>query len=210
MARLQSISAPLASSPNPISPGNSEIVDLSSPHGSSVNDAIPPELASLHYPRVDQTAALIAQHGWGALIAKLDLHSAYRKIPVHPDDSMLLGIKWLDTIYIDRALPFGLRSASKLFTAVADGFAWALVARGYPDFTHYLDDYLFWSAHDSPACREALNTALKGGAEGVATRPTHFQRCIARQCVGSVASVLVSGRSGFEHPTRDKYRVVSG
>ena len=164
MARLQSISAPLASSPNPISPGNSEIVDLSSPHGSSVNDAIPPELASLHYPRVDQTAALIAQHGWGALIAKLDLHSAYRKIPVHPDDSMLLGIKWLDTIYIDRALPFGLRSASKLFTAVADGFAWALVARGYPDFTHYLDDYLFWSAHDSPACRDALNTALQLGS----------------------------------------------
>ena len=155
MARLQSISAPLASSPNPISPGNSEIVDLSSPHGSSVNDAIPPELASLHYPRVDQTAALIAQHGRGALIAKLDLHSAYRKIPVHPDDSMLLGIKWLHTIYIDRALPFRFHSAPKLFTAVADGFAWALVARGYPDFTHYLDNYLFWSAHDSPACRDA-------------------------------------------------------
>ena len=117
----QSISAPLASSQNPISPGNSGLWSLSLPHGASINETIPPELASIHYPRVDQTAALIAQHSWGALIAKLDLHSAYRKIPVHPDDGMLLGIKWLDTIYIDRTLPFGFRSAPKLFTTVADG-----------------------------------------------------------------------------------------
>ena len=77
---------------------------------------------------------------------------------------MLLGIKWLDTIYIDRALPFELHSAPKLFTTVTDGYAWALVARSYSDFTHYLDDYLFWSAHDSPACRNALNTALQLGS----------------------------------------------
>ena len=71
--------SPIGIIPKPHQPGKFRlIVDLSLPHGASINEAIPPELASLHYPRVDQTAALIAQHGWGTLIAKLDLHSAYR------------------------------------------------------------------------------------------------------------------------------------
>ena len=61
-------------------------------------------------------------------------------------------------------LPFGFRSAPKLFTTVADGCAWVLVACGYSDFTHYLDDYLFWSAHNSPACINALNTTLQLGS----------------------------------------------
>lgn len=53
----------------------------------------------------------------------MDLYRTYSKIPVHPDDSILLGIKQLDTIYIDRALPFKFCSAPKLFTMVADGYA---------------------------------------------------------------------------------------
>ena len=73
------------------------IVNLSLPHGASVNDAIWSDLSSLVYPRVDQIASLIARHGWGALIAKLDLHRAYRKVPVHPDNSYLLGIEWEGT-----------------------------------------------------------------------------------------------------------------
>ena len=93
--------SPIGIIPKPHQPGKFRlIVDLSSPYEASINDAILPELAFLHYPRVDQTATLIAQHSRGVLIAKLDLHSAYCKIPVHPNDGMLLGI----SIYIDRAL----------------------------------------------------------------------------------------------------------
>ena len=54
---------------------------------------------------------------------KLDLKDAYRMVPVHPDDQHLLGISWRDGIYVDRALPFGLRSAPKLFSTVADALA---------------------------------------------------------------------------------------
>ena len=52
------------------------IVDLLAPHGANMSYAIPPELSFLQYPRVDQAAVFIAQHGRGALIAKLNLHSA--------------------------------------------------------------------------------------------------------------------------------------
>ena len=155
---------PIGIIPKPSQPGKFRlIVDLSAPRGASVNDGIPPELSSLSYPRVDQAAALIAQYGRGALIAKLDLQSAYRKIPVHPADQHLLGVQWQGVTYIDHALPFGLRSAPKLFTAVADGYAWALTTRGITDFVHYLDDFLFWAPPDSSACRHALTTALELG-----------------------------------------------
>lgn len=56
-------------------------------------------------------------------MAKLDLKSAYRMVTIHPDDSPLLGITWKDTSYIDNALPFGLRSAPIIFSAVANGLA---------------------------------------------------------------------------------------
>ena len=44
---------------------------------------------------------------------------------------------------MDRSLPFGLRSAPKLFTALADAVTWALFSRGIRFLLHYLDDFLF-------------------------------------------------------------------
>ena len=41
-------------------------------------------------------------------------------IPVHPEDHPLLGVRWGNSCYIDGMLPFGLRSAPKLLTAVVD------------------------------------------------------------------------------------------
>ena len=56
----------------------------------------------------------------GALLAKLDVQSAYRNVPVHPEDQPLLGMEWRGDVFVDAALPFGLRSAPKIFNAVAD------------------------------------------------------------------------------------------
>lgn len=63
-------------------------------------------------------------------MAKLDLKSAYRMVLVHPGDSHLLGNEWGGTVYVDHALPFGLRSAPIIFSAVADGLACALFESG--------------------------------------------------------------------------------
>uniref|UniRef100_A0A1X7UPP1 Reverse transcriptase domain-containing protein n=1 Tax=Amphimedon queenslandica TaxID=400682 RepID=A0A1X7UPP1_AMPQE len=106
------------------------IVDLSSPPGASVNDGIDPELCSLSYSSVDEAICRVRACGPGAWMAKLDLKSAYRRVPVHPDDQQLLGMSWEGLTFCDRALPFGLRSAPKLFTAVANGLSWALKCKG--------------------------------------------------------------------------------
>lgn len=51
--------------------------------------------------------------GAGALLAKIDIKSAYRLVPVHPDDRMFLGMLWEGGLYVNGMLPFGLRSAPK-------------------------------------------------------------------------------------------------
>ena len=58
--------------------------------------------------------------GREALIAKVDVKSAYRQVSIHPADRWLMGILWKGSLYVDTALPFGLLSAPKIFTAVAD------------------------------------------------------------------------------------------
>ena len=133
------------------------IMDLSSPHDYSVNDGINPELCSLKYAAIDQAMLFIQIFGRGALLAKIDLQNAYRVVPVHPIDQPLLGLKWNGTIYRDTVLPFGLRSAPKIFTAVAEALAWAMVSIGVSSFLHYLDNFLFMG----PATDSTTDTSLQ-------------------------------------------------
>ena len=68
------------------------ILDLSSPLGHSVNDGILKEPFSVQYTRVDDVISGIMSFGQGTLLAKFDVESAYRNIPVHPEDRCLLGL----------------------------------------------------------------------------------------------------------------------
>ena len=68
------------------------IVDMSAPEGSSINDGINESLTSLTYVGIEDAAQMIIGHGKGALLAKVDVKSAYRNIPVHPDDRWLMGM----------------------------------------------------------------------------------------------------------------------
>ena len=137
------------------------ITDLSYPEGQSVNDTIDPQYCSLAYITVDQVANTALSLGRGALIAKTDIKAAYRLIPVHPIDRKWLGMKWEGKIYIDRMLPFGLRSAPKVFNSVADAVEWCVAREGVDYVFHYLDDFAVVGPPDSPACLHHLLT-LKG------------------------------------------------
>ncbi len=136
------------------------IVDLSAPEGRSVNDELVPELCSLKYSLINEAVTLIRNLGPGALMAKVDLRGAYRVVPVHPEDRPRLGMKWKDSIFLDAALPFGLHSAPKIFSAVADGLLWLLHSKGAVHSIHYLDDFLLLGPAGSPACAVALQEFL--------------------------------------------------
>ncbi len=129
------------------------IVDLSSPSNASVNDGIDKDMCSVSYITVDEIVDEILSLGQGTLMAKVDIKQAYRMVPVHPDDRHLLAVQWEGQTYIDKVLPFGLRSAPLIFTAVADALQWIMAKRGvYPVF-HYLDDFITLGQSSSPQCQ---------------------------------------------------------
>ncbi|RXN30268.1 proline-rich 36-like protein [Labeo rohita] len=78
------------------------IIDLSSPHNSpfpSINSLIPLEEFSLHYHDVDQAITLIKDAGRGAWLAKVDITSAFKVMPIHPDFWHLFSIRWKNEFY---------------------------------------------------------------------------------------------------------------
>ena len=137
------------------------ILDLSSPAGFSVNDGICPEYCSLSYTSVDEAAKLVCSLAQHSLLAKpVDIQSAYRIVPVHPEDHLLLGMVWQGNLFVDTALPFGLRSAPRIFTAVADVLAWRAKFEGITYIIHYLDDFLVVAPPDDIQCKQNLNGLL--------------------------------------------------
>ena len=128
------------------------IVDLSSPHDHSTNDGITPAWSSLTYVTVDAIAERVMSMGQGTWLAKLDIKSAFRIIPVHPSDRYLLGVEWKQAVYVDTVLPFGLRSAPKLFNAIADALQFIARASGIENIVHYLDDFVILGAPGINQC----------------------------------------------------------
>ena len=67
-----------------------------------------------------------------------------------------MGFQWQGQRYVDGMLPFGLRSAPKIFTAVADALEWIVRARGVRRIDHYLDDFVTFGPAGSDECAQAL------------------------------------------------------
>jgi len=133
------------------------IVDLSHPKGCSVNSGISKELCSLSYITVDNAIQQAQGLGKGTLLTKIDIKNAFRLLPVHPADRHLLVMRWKQQLYIDTCLPFGLRSAPKLFNILADLLSWVLEQQGVSPILHYLDDFLTLAPPDSTTCQRNLD-----------------------------------------------------
>ncbi len=129
------------------------ILDLSHPAGFSVNDGIAKPQCSLTYSRVRDAVDQILRMGKGCYLAKIDIDSAFRNIPVHPHDRHLLGMIWSNALYIDTVLPFGLRSAPKIFNAIASGFQWIAKKRGVSFLDRFLDDFITGAASEADCAR---------------------------------------------------------
>src|SRR5216117_1891807 len=119
------------------------ILDLSSPQGSSVNDGIPKEYGTLVYETLNDAVRLVAQAGKGAVLMKRDLKAAFRHIPINPCNYWLLLFEWNGHFFVDMFLPFGLRTAPRIFNLFAEALHWIFETLHEWNVTHYLDDFLF-------------------------------------------------------------------
>jgi hypothetical protein len=128
--------------------------NVSFPENQSVNDAIDPDLCSLSYTSVDQVAQAAIQLGKGTLQVKIDIKSAYRLIPVHPDDKIFRhAVEW-QSVHRRNA---PLRPAPKIFTALADALEWCIAQKRVEHIFHYLDDFLVMGPPGSSLCEEYLS-----------------------------------------------------
>ena len=117
---------------------------LSYPPGSSVNDFIPEDYSSVHYASINDAISVIKRKGAGCFMAKTDVKSAFRIIPIHPDEFPLLGMKWQNFYYFDRCLPMGCSCSCTIFEAFSTVLEWLAVNRlGASAVLHILDNFLF-------------------------------------------------------------------
>ena len=137
------------------------ITDLSFPRNCSVNDLIPDSQAEVSYTGIPEAIDLIMPLGKGALLAKFDIRRAYRLLPVKSQQRHMLGMQWQGKFYIDLALPFGLRSAPKIFTRFADALQFLLEKEVcVSNLQHYLDDFFLVGPPNSNICKRHLEACF--------------------------------------------------
>lgn len=130
---------------------------MSYPEGSSINGHIPRELCTVQYQTIDSAIEAIKKIGVGALLAKTDLKSAYKQIPVHTSDFELLGFSIDGQFYFDKTLPFGFSYSCNLFEKFSSALQWILQNKfSVVHCVHMLDDFLFIGDPDSLGCYNAL------------------------------------------------------
>lgn len=139
-------------------PGEFRLIHhLSYPEGLSINAHIPRDLCTVQYQTIDTAIAAIKNIGVGALLAKTDLESAYKQVPVHPSDFELLGFSIDGQFYFDKTLPFGLSYSCNLFEKFSSALQWILQNKfSVVHCVHMLDDFLFIGNPDSLECHNAL------------------------------------------------------
>ncbi len=108
------------------------IIDLSAPHNSpfpSINSLIPLDEFSLKYHDIDHAIDMLKIVGHGAWMAKIDITSAFKVMPIHPihpDSWHLFGVRWNGKFYFSVRLTFGCKSSPKIFDMLSEAVCWIL------------------------------------------------------------------------------------
>lgn len=134
---------------------------LSYPSGHSVNDYIDPGLCSVQYTRFDEAIRLVQCLGTGCYLGKSDIQSAFRLLPVSPNDFRLLGFHFDGKYYFDKCLPFGCSISCSTFEKFATFIEFCTRKRLMTgDLLHYLDDYLFGGKNKNECAHVMLEFTL--------------------------------------------------
>ena len=116
---------------------------LSYPRGFSVNDFIDPQLASVQYTSFDEAIFMLQDLGQNCKLFKMDLKNAFRLLRVRKAEYPLLGFKFREQFYIDKAVPFGCSISCKKNEQFATFLEFAVKRRmDSGQLIHYLDDFL--------------------------------------------------------------------
>jgi hypothetical protein len=134
------------------------IHDLSRPNGGVnvlANDT------SVSFVTLDDATSVIKPNGF---LAKRDLQSAYRSVPIHPDDYNLTGLRGRFgedekfSYFYDSKLPFGAVKSCQVFQILTDALVCMVARQGMVAFA-YIDD-LLCLGDDEFECRRCYDTLI--------------------------------------------------
>lgn len=154
------VSSPLGIVPKD-TPGKFRLIHhLSFPEGDSVNEGIPEIDRSVKYTRVSDAIQTIKTFKVPCFLAKTDIQSAYRLLPITPKDYHLLGFQLGNKFYFDKCLPMGLSSSCKTFKKFSTALQF-IINKHCPDTVvhHLIDDFLI-VAPTEDLCRRTLDKFL--------------------------------------------------
>lgn len=149
-AKLEELIGPFQTSPLGLvpKPGSSKfrlIQDMSFPRNDPSLPSVNSGIDSDHFPTAwgtfDSVLDLILSLPPGCVAATFDISAAYRITPIRPDQQHLLCISWDGSVYVDRAVMFGLSSSAGVFGAVADMLVAIYTAAGIGPIRKWVDDF---------------------------------------------------------------------
>ena len=106
-------------------PGEFRLIHhLSYPKGLSVNNGIPNVNTSVSYANIKDAIRFIKKAGPGCFVAKTDVQSAFRIIPINPKDYHLLRIRWNGLYFYDCCMLMGCSSSCRTFETLSTAVEW--------------------------------------------------------------------------------------
>lgn len=136
------------------------IHDCSRPQGLSVNDYVSNK-EKHKYSSVDSASKLVHK---GYYMAKVDLKSAYRSVPISTKSQLVTGIRWefpdKTRYFYDCKLPFGSSLAPGIFHRLSQAVVRMMSRRGFNCIVAYLDDF-FICAPSRKECASIMGTLIR-------------------------------------------------
>ncbi len=142
------------------------IFHLGYPHGGlSINSGTPERKKSVKYPAFDKAIELCKKKGPGCFLAKTDLASAFRQLPLRVEDYPLLGMKAKNPAtgelqwFVDKCLPFGAGISCSHFQRFSNSLKHITESMTLEELLNYLDDFLFADDKEN-SCNQQISTFL--------------------------------------------------
>lgn len=136
------------------------IHDCSRLQGLSVNDYVSNK-EKHKYSSVDSASKLVHK---GYYMAKVDLKSAYRSVPISTKSQLVTGIRWefpdKTRYFYDCKLPFGSSLAPGIFHRLSQAVVRMMSRRGFNCIVAYLDDF-FICAPSRKECASIMGTLIR-------------------------------------------------
>ena len=98
------------------------------------------------------------QYGKGTMLAKIDIQSSFRLLPVHLEDRHLLTMSWKGEVYINHCIPLTHDQHQNCLTFWPISFYGPHKKAGVSYLIHCLDDYLTVGPPLSQVCQHNLWT----------------------------------------------------